>query len=331
MRASRDHADLLGARLTAVGNHPITRVMAEARLLWGGVEPFRDQFSYNLIESPEWLHAVGLAVSASAAAYTFELADGATVTRTIVGAPSSSTRPTSPPGRTLSPAPLPAEAGAWRTWLSPDRAPWALQAFDDPFRWRMATSHQALVIQMRRNADAGERKIGEAIAEYRRVIAEARPQHLVLDFRWNGGGDLNTTRAFMQALPTLVPGRIVALTGPLTFSAAISSLGYLKQAAPERATIVGEPVGDRQMFFAEGRPVTLPHSRLIIATATERHDYQSGCRVFTDCHRAVVRYPIAVESLAPDVVAPWTGASYAAGQDPAMTMAEQLLARNRRP
>jgi hypothetical protein len=32
-------------------------------------------------------------------------------------------------------------------------------------------------------------------------------------------------------LPTLVKGRIFVLTSPWTFSAAISTLGYLKQAA----------------------------------------------------------------------------------------------------
>jgi hypothetical protein len=140
----------------------------------------------------------------------------------------------------------------------------------------------------------------------------------VLDLRMNGGGDLNTTRDFMQRLPRLVRGRVFALTSPWTFSAAISSLGYLEQAAAARVTVVGEPVGDRLEFFAEGSVVELPASRLLLLYATQRHDYRDGCRGRSDCHGPVVRHPIAVASLDPDVAAPWTIEAYLAGRDPGM-------------
>jgi hypothetical protein len=152
-----------------------------------------------------------------------------------------------------------------------------------------------------------------------REIAARTPTHLVLDMRFNGGGNLQLTRAFAQRLPSLVPGRIFALTSRYTFSAAISTVGYLKQAAPNRVTIVGEEVGDRLEFWAEGRPVTLRHSGILISRATERHDYADGCRRFTDCHRAVVVQRIAVPTLRPDVAAPWTVEALRAGRDPAMT------------
>jgi hypothetical protein len=140
----------------------------------------------------------------------------------------------------------------------------------------------------------------------------------VLDMRMNGGGDLNTTRAFMRSLPERVPGRIFALTSPWTFSAAISSVGYLKQAAPDRVTIVGENVGDRLNFFSEGDIVTLPNSQAMILNATERHDYATGCRGYDDCHGPVRRNPISVPTLAPDIAASWTIDAYRAGRDPGM-------------
>ena len=104
------------------------------------------------------------------------------------------------------------------------------------------------------------------------------------------------------------------LTSPWTFSAAISSTGYLKQAGGDRVILVGEAPGDRLRFFAEGGPKTLPRSGALILTATQRHDYLTGCQGFTDCHGAVVRYPIAVKSLDPEVAAPWTIEAYAAGE-----------------
>jgi hypothetical protein len=65
----------------------------------------------------------------------------------------------------------------------------------------------------------------------------------------------------------------------------------------------------------------------LILPATERHDYRDGCRQFTDCHPYMRRFPIAIESLAPDVAAPWTIDAYAAGRDPAMDAAARVLAR----
>ena len=119
------------------------------------------------------------------------------------------------------------------------------------------------------------------------------------------------------------------LTSPWTFSAAISSTGYLKQAGGDGVVLVGEAPGDRLQFWAEGRPVVLPRSGAYVQYATQRHDYVTGCRPFTDCHSYMVKYPIAVKSLAPDVAAPWTLESYATGRDPAMEAVERLTGGKR--
>jgi hypothetical protein len=83
-------------------------------------------------------------------------------------------------------------------------------------------------------------------------------------------------------------------------------------------TIVGEMVGDRLEFWAEGGPVTLRQTGILIGRSLERHDYASGCRAYSDCHRSVVDHPISVKTLAPDIAAPWTIETYRAGRDPAM-------------
>ncbi len=147
--------------------------------------------------------------------------------------------------------------------------------------------------------------------------------------RMNGGGDLTLTRAWMQSLPGRLPpeGRVVVLTGPWTFSATISSVGYLKQAGKDRVVLVGESPGDRLSFFAEGRPIFLPNSGATVLMATGRHDYIEGCRGFADCHPQVVVSPIAVKSLAPDVPAPWTLETYVQGRDPGMEAAARVLGK----
>ena len=107
--------------------------------------------------------------------------------------------------------------------------------------------------------------------------------------------------AFMQALPGLARGgRLYAITSGRTFSAAISSLGYLRQAAGDRLTIVGEPIGDRLEFWAEGDIMQLPGLGAMLLYATERHNYMTGCPE-PDCHAAIRDHPIRVASSQPDL------------------------------
>jgi hypothetical protein len=90
-------------------------------------------------------------------------------------------------------------------------------------------------------------------------------------------------------------------------------------------TIVGEPVGDRLEYWAEGSLLELPDSGGVLLYATERHDYRTGCPE-ADCHDPIRRHPIRVASLAPDIPAPLTFAAYRAGRDPAMDAVQEALA-----
>jgi hypothetical protein len=220
-------------------------------------------------------------------------------------------------------------ASGWQTLLTEDRAPWSLREFDEPFRRRDAPELDAIVIQLRANIDTGGQSIAQFLEAADAARRVARRDNVVLDMRFNGGGNLQLTHAFMASLPSRLPptGRIVVLTSPWTFSAAISSVGYLKQAGGERVVLVGEAPGDRLQFWAEGQPVRLPNSGALILIATQRHDYLTGCRTFSDCHSFVRRFPIAVESLAPEVAAPWTLEAYVAGRDPGIEAAARILGK----
>jgi hypothetical protein len=330
VRTREADRDLLGARLVAIDDTALEPLRQAAHALRGGTPAWRDREAPLLFESPQQLHALGLVQDPLQARYRFETPEGRSVERRLVAAPPSPTRPRADPARLLLPAVTPerhegADTG-WRTLLPLERAPWSLQEATQPLRWRMAPELGALVLDMRRTASSPQARLPEYFAAVRAAIAEHRPLHLVLDLRLNGGGDLTQARDFAESLPTLVAGKIFVLTGPATFSAAISTAGYLKQAAPDRVRIVGEPVGDRLEFFAEGRTVTLPHSGAVLLPATERHDYRNGCRHHAYCHAPVATRPIAVPTLDPDIPAPWTLDSWRRGLDPAMQAVAAVLA-----
>lgn len=318
LRAMDSDADLLGARLVAIDGHDSETLRGATRQLWGGLNAWRDRIAPDFLESPELLYAMDLATEPAAAVYRFETPNGAQLERRLAGVAPGFTRPYATPALTLFPEPLPLEDSRWLTALAPDNAPWSLRDAAVPFRWRKDEVTRSVVIELKLNADGNDVRIGDALKTFASAIRTEKPINLIVDMRVNDGGNLTTTRAFMESLATRVPGRVFLLTSPMTFSAAISSVAYAKQAAPEKVTIVGEPVGDRLMFFAEGNGVDLPNTRAMIGQGTERHDYAGGCRAFDDCERAVVRNRISVASVAPDIVAPWTIEAYLAGRDPGM-------------
>jgi hypothetical protein len=318
LRASPANADLLGAQLVAVDGRPIAQVRDVARSLSGGTAAWRDRNAPYFFESPEQMHALGVAASPERASYRFRLANGRTVTRRFAPEPANPDRVRANSDRWFYPEPMEGEDQTWRTLLSPEQAPWSLREADARFRMRDAPEIDAFVIEMRQNNSSEGYDIVDFMLDSILAAARSGRSNIVLDMRMNGGGDLNYTRSWARRLPRVVSGRVFVLTSPWTFSAAISTIGYLKQEAPERVVIIGETVGDRLDFHSEGDVVALPNAGAEILNATERHDYRTGCRGIENCHGPVVRNPIAVESLAPDIEAPWTIEAYRAGRDPAM-------------
>lgn len=326
VHAAEANTSLLGGRLVAIDDTPVAKLRSVAHTLHGGVPPRRDLMAPAFLESPGQLHALGLTRSAAEATYVFETSDGRRREASLAV--------TSPPGGSreatlahLSPARAPA---GWRSLMSGEKAPWAFQDIGETMRRRDSPEFDAMMIQLRANVD-GARPIADFLRESEDERRRAGRRHVILDMRMNTGGDLTTTREWMSALPKRLPpeGRIVVLIGPSTFSAAISSVGYLKQAGGSRVILVGEAVGDRLQFFAEGRPITLPNSGAVVLMATQRHDYVNGCRALSDCHRFVVRHPIAVPSLDPEIIAPLTLEALVGGRDPGMDAAAALLSKTK--
>ena len=326
LQAVADQAALLGGRLVAIDDTPIAKLREVAHTLTGGVAARRDLMAPLLLESPGQLHAMGLARSAMQATYRFQMQDGHNreATLAVVSPPGGGGDQTA---AVLAPEAAPPD---WRTLLAAAQAPWSLQEPGETLRRLDQPALDAMAIQLRANLD-GRRPIATFLDEADQARHSAGRRNVVLDMRANGGGDLTLTREWMSALPSRLPpdGRVVVLTSRWTFSAAISSTGYLKQAGGARVVLVGEAPGDRLRFWAEGRPISLPHSGAMVLRATERHDYLTGCRGYSDCHPEVVAHPIAVKSLDPEIAAPWTLESYAAGRDPGMEAATRLLARPR--
>jgi hypothetical protein len=310
--------DLRGARVASIDGHPVGELRQAFALYIGARESKRDEWIGLFLESPALLHAAGLARLDDRVALALDRADGTIEMRVV---PARLDPPAGSPMQLFSRSRLVSHAAE-----NASPVPLSLAEPDRFFRQAPLPDLEAHYVQLRANDSVDGQEIAEFLSLTLATIRERSPRNLVVDLRFDGGGDLNTTRAFFQTLPSLLPreGRIFALTSGRTFSAGISSLGYLKQAAGDRVTIVGEPIGDHLLFWAEGRLVELKASGATLLYAAERHDYTTGCPE-PDCHAPIRKHPIRVTSLEPDVLAPLAFADYRAGRDPALEAVRRLL------
>lgn len=311
----------VGARVIAIDGHAAADLVQAFGRYFGGREGKRDEWAPFFLESPALLHAAGLAQADTHVEVQFQTAEGRRVTLGLLAAvdpPKGEIFEYLDHSRLVTAATANLKSGT--------SAPLYVSAPERAFLSAALPEIDAHYMQLRINKSFYEQKIEDFFATARAEIAKSKPAHLIVDLRLNGGGDLNTTRDFMQALPTLAAGKIFVLTSGRTFSAGIASAGYLKQAAGERVVIVGEPIGDGLEFWAEGSFTQLPVSKAFLLPATERHNYVTGCPE-ADCHASIREAPIRVKSLEPDIAAPLTYGDYRAGRDVALEAVRRALGR----
>jgi hypothetical protein len=300
-------AETLGRRVDRINGRPWQAVRAAYARYQGGEQGFRDQFAPLFMETPALLAAAGLGTDPETLSLTLEARRGRRQNVSIT----ARLTPFQGEQAFVGYPPLLDAAGL----LAPDLRPLYLQEPERPFRLAFPAEIDGAYIQLKATRGL---EIDAFLTASLAELGARRPRNIVVDLRFNMGGDLNIARGFMRALPRLAEGgRVYAITSGRTFSAAISSLGYLKEAAGDRLTIVGEPIGDRLEFWAEGDILELPGLHGFLLYAAERHNYMSGCPE-PDCHAAIRDHPIHVRSLQPDLATPLRFADFIAGRDPAM-------------
>lgn len=315
-----DDAVLMGAEVLAVDGVPVDQIRQAFYAYRGGIEAWRDAGVAAFVETPEAMAADGVVTRDDPLDLTVRTHAGELIRRRVSVRQAEA-------GLFFETGPL---QSTGRSPTAPNGAPQPLYLRDPdiPFFTSYAPDAEALYVALRATRDQARMSITEFLATTRSEIETNRPRNIILDLRFNFGGDLNTARSFAKALPSLLPadGRVFVITSGTTFSAAISTLGYLKEAGGDRVVIVGEPVGDRLEFWAEGDTVDLPYSGAMLLYATERHNYHTGCPE-DDCHGSIRRNPIRVPSLQPDLPAPMTVDHFMGGRDPAMEAITAHLGR----
>ncbi|MEQ1818211.1 MAG: hypothetical protein ABL871_06330 [Terricaulis sp.] len=318
-------SDLLGARIDAIDGHSIQSIYSATRRYAGGTDAHRQRLLAPMLESPALLQATGLASSRDALTLRGALLSGAPFERRVDAQQRDRSAWVSSSQRLL----FPVWDGAPMVGLmhDADALPAYLRHRSELFSLE-SLPEGGLYIGLAHNADTDDLPIATFLDSATSRIRTEHPAYVVLDMRMNGGGDYTTTYAFARSLPQTANGApIYVFTSSWTFSAAITTVAALKDAGGEQVVIVGEPVGDRLDFWAEGGSFDLPNAFLQVHYASGRHVYNGPCTDRVTCFWLNERFPVRVRTLEPDIVAPLTFAAYRELRDPAI---DAVLAREAR-
>lgn len=133
------------------------------------------------------------------------------------------------------------------------------------------------------------------------------PEKLILDLRYNGGGDGSMAIPFVNELikrehSINQPGRLYVLVGRKTFSASVSFLGEVKDHTA--AIFVGEPPRSPYNHFGDPTSIDLPNSGMQLDVSNRYWQFSTSD---DESPTIPVRYP-----------APFSSDDYFAGKDPAL-------------
>lgn len=287
-RARPSYQELVGAQVVRIAGRPIEEVFRaldtvvsqdnEMGLKWLGP---------MFLRYPRLLHGLGLIPERDAMPLTVRLASG---TQKEVTLPADASEP----------------QGAWASARVPGTVPLYLKKKQTPYWFEYLEDQKTVYFQYNAVQDFGRESIEQFCKRLFEFIDGHEVRRLVIDMRWNGGGNnfLNQplTHGLIRCTKINQPGRLFVVVGRNTFSAAMCGAAHIERHT--HATFVGEPTGSSPNFIGETIPLTLPYSKMRASISdlywqnTVAMDYRTW--------------------IAPTIYTPPSFAAYRANRDPAL-------------
>lgn len=326
-QAAPGYERLLGGEILTLAGKTPGELLPTLRQYNGGNDEFIKSRGIWLLESPQMLQAIGISQRAGSIPVEVRRVDGVIERRDLKAvAAKRSPFDENSLGVWSRAATASQRQLGWKT-AGAGSDPFYLQEPARTFRIHELPELDALYVQFRSNLDGPGQSITAFAQAVRDKLAATPMHHLILDQRFNTGGNSDLTMDLMRTIGQHPNGRVYVLVGPRTFSAGIVSTALVKHASGNRAILVGEDIGDRLRWWSEGDSVCFPASKYCMAYTTGLWDLAKGCAGETGCYGD--RFNAAVPHLAPDLRAPVTRKDWLAGKDPAMEAVVRDLAQSR--
>lgn len=254
-RVDSAYADVLGCKLTAVEGMAVDQVVDRVKSVVPHENDWwlREQLP-NYVIAAKVLKSLGIIPDSGRARLTFVDAQGQAHDVTMTA-------------KTLS------AVGKWSLLFAPapDQVPLRHQERGKNYWHRWLPDHRQLYICYRACTSVPAAPIGPWIQEVIALLDRERPDSIVIDLRDNTGGASALFEPLIYAIAGRdwlnQPGRIWVLIGRRTFSSAFMNAAQLKQST--KATLVGEPTGQKPNSFGEVKLLRLPHSGLAVQYSTK--------------------------------------------------------------
>jgi hypothetical protein len=292
---------LLGARVLAMDGHDVAKVMAAVApyisrdndYFLAAIEPYR-------LRNVPFLHGLGLTASADRVTLRVTTLDGRT------GDFSVSTTPDHPDIWNTLPSP-----SGWVNLYQvlPKAPPPYVTRTNENYWFEYESSEKLVYFQYNKVIDANTESLAAFAQRLGAFVASHDVEKLVIDMRWNNGGDTFLNQPLLRALSCAAidrQGSVFVIVGPRTFSAGLNAADYFQRDL--HAVVIGEPTGGKPNAPGDETFFTLPYSK--VAVNFSNVYWESG-------------WPQDARwSIAPDIYTPRTFAQYLDADDPALDAVE---------
>ncbi len=273
IKASRDYSEALKCRVIKIGNKHIDEVKSLVNELYAGNESWKKYKSLYYMNSPEILHGLHIIYSDKEAVFTFERSDGTQFNLTLV--PQPLLKSDKPRELNIQLSPFAEDNFPLVSAMDEEQIPLPLYLKNPnlPYWYSYLDNSRSLYFQHNRVTSTEDMMFTEFGKKLIEIINTHEIKKLIVDLRFNTGGNLIITYPFITKLAEVIPENIQVFTivSESTFSAGISNVLEYKKLL--NAYIVGEPVGDYLISVAEGGRFYLPNSKLEIKYANGFHDW----------------------------------------------------------
>lgn len=253
IRAAPEYKQALGARIVAIDSFSISEVQRRLQQLipQGENQWYVLNRSAEQMMNAEPLAALGILPDPGPADFTFEDDDGHRFKLQI--------RPFRQGGDS---------AGD----LANDQVPLPFLHAGEPFWFTYLADSETVYVDFRSYQD-----LENNAARLWELIAKRSVKRLVIDMRWNAGGDYTKGREYLIYQLPFMPalnrqGHLFVITGRKTFSAGMTNVTDFRRET--EAILVGEPTGARPNGYQENHWFTLPNSKLKASCAMRKYRFQ---------------------------------------------------------
>jgi len=277
IKANPEYENLLGSRIEMInGRNPDDLVDMLSDVVPGNTTAVRYESSY-LLNSPDFLNGLGVSDDPDSVSFTFVKKSGIRETRLLPAMKMGEKVYGYESWRELNPLSTESQdSGQMIHVLKGTNIPDYLASPDQSCYHNFYEDENTLYIQVNQNTNLNNR-VSDFSKEIESFFKENNVNSVIVDFRFNTGGNLLLTGDLVKGIPRWFKGNgpINIIIGGPTFSAGIVSAARLKYYTGDRARIYGEPAAEGLQFWAETRFFRLPNSEILIFAAYAYHNWEN--------------------------------------------------------